>query len=138
LQLLIADSDHPFWLPLIRASGWTPALLFTMASVAYDFMAGLCLRCIFPFAEWPWPIAAIALPETSAVERAALEEQIRELQPCCIPPSDGLTLFYQRRLASGASDAANLMFVRDVFGMCNNSNVLTEDRFPTLHRHIHR
>ncbi len=138
MQLYLADASHAFWIPLVGVDGWHEALFATIGAVAYEFLGGLALRCVFNFLEWPWPIPKILLPETTADERLTIESQVRDLRDCCPSPSDGFTIRYRDRLRRpDLSSDGNKEFVDDVFTMCSSTNIETEDRHPSEPRVPH-
>eukprot|EP00959_Pyramimonas_sp_CCMP1952_P225521 4716092-Pyramimonas_sp.AAC.1 len=59
LQQHMRSMDDTFWAPAAYAGAWETNTMHTFGTLALQFAAGLSLRCVFPFDEWPWPLARL-------------------------------------------------------------------------------
>ena len=138
---LLRDPDSDHWLPVLAVHNlaWGDVSMHTVATLHMRFMGHAFLRCVQPFCEWPWILARLVHPSVEGAERLDIARAFVRLRPCCVTPTDGMTLqakdlYPTVDLVLGA-DAG--MFLRDVFMMCPPTNVAIEDRFARSRRHTH-
>ena len=56
LQSHLADQNRSFWALVLPEGVWSGTELSAVADMVFSFLAGVCLRCVFPFGDWPWPL----------------------------------------------------------------------------------
>ena len=72
LATVLADQDAAFWRLVRGLAAWSQEQLRIALTAPLTLMAHLQLRCVEPFAQWPWRLATLVMPGYSDEEGGAL------------------------------------------------------------------
>lgn len=130
-------SDDDFWSALVGGTGWTESLMHSVGTLATAFMAGLALRCVFNFDEFPAPLGLLPLPHVPIDVKRLITARLFGMSECCTTSLDGISLAFRARcgIETDALTEENLQFLKDIFNEVQNSNIRIEDRFARCRKH---
>ena len=91
------------WTPVARAcGGWTESSVFTTASVCLNYVAGLFLRVVAPFDEFPLKLARLVHAGVPPETKTQIALDLIHMRRCCLNPIDGFTWGSRTDLTSEA------------------------------------
>lgn len=136
---LLCNAADPQWMPLVSTrADWTEERLVAASVPMWVLVGQIFRRFSLVFDTWPWRLARMFLPETSALDQQALAEELVACEPCCLGP-----FLSELKKAQGWHVAADVLapesltLLRLVFERAPCTNMHSENRFARHNRHEH-
>ena len=136
---MLRDPDAECWLPVSGFAGWSELKMAAAGTEAFKVVAGIWLRCVREFQNWPWRLVGCFDMDEPLHERLRVCTQFLACDASHMDPGFGAPI----RHAVGAASAEDLAGRHDIrrivehtFKKVECHNIHNEDRFARQCRYL--